>query len=181
MPTCLHLRLFLPAVLAGLLLAAFAVSTPAWASSGYGELLRFGGKTEVVGKTKVKREFELEGEEANAFAVDPGTKEIYVGDEGKEEGSEELRVQRFSAAGSFEAAGTLTEKLVDKNLPPTGVFPNSIEEYEGLAIDPVEHRIYALVVDKRFYEDALDPSQSAAAALYAFSTTPNGTELVRAS
>jgi hypothetical protein len=181
MPNFRHLRLFLPAVLAGLLLAALAVSTPAWASGGFGELLRFGGKTEVVGGKKVKREFELEGEEANAFGVDPETNEIYVGDEGKEEGSEELRIQRFAAAGSFEAAATLTENLVHKDMPPTGVFANEIEGYEGIAIDPKEHLIYALVVDKRFYEDSLDPSQSVAGALYAFSMTASGTELVPAS
>jgi hypothetical protein len=176
MPNFRYLRFLLPAALAGLLLAALVASTPASAASGYGEVLRFGGQTEIVGKKEVKREFELEGEEANAFGVDAATNEIYVGDEGKEEGSEELWIRRFSAAGSFEASATLTESLVDKNLPPTGVS-NSIEEYEGIAIDSKEHRLYALVVDKRFYEDKLDPSASAAGALYAFSTTANGTEL----
>jgi hypothetical protein len=180
MPNFRHFRFLLPAALAGLLLAALAASTPASAASGYGELLRFGGQTEIVGKKEVKREFELEGEEANAFGVDPANNEVYVGDEGKEEGSEELLIRRFSAAGSFEASATLTEPFVIKNLPPTGVN-NSIEEYEGIAIDSVEHRLYVLVADKRFYEDTLDPSQSAAGTLYAFSTTANGSkELVAA-
>jgi hypothetical protein len=166
-------RWCLACVLASLVLMAVVTSAPAWASGGYGELLRFSGEgTAAKGSPKGKA-FELAGEEAHAFGVDPTSNDVYVGDEGKEEFSEELRLQQYSQNGEFKAAVTLKPGAL-----PTGI--SGIDAFEGIAVDPKEHRVYALVSYKRSGEDVLDPSKEVAGALYAFSTTPEGEKLVPA-
>jgi flagellar biosynthesis GTPase FlhF len=171
-------RWILAPVLAGLLTMVAGIGSPAWASTGYGQASRFKGVNEGA---KKNREFELAGEEANAFGVDTAEKnQVYIGDENGEEQSGELRIQRFSAAGAFEATATLTEGTLKKGVPSTGLNPNPIAGFEGIAVDPGLDRIYALAVYKRFYEDGVDPSAEDAGAVYAFSTNASGTELVPA-
>ena len=164
MPTLRSVRLYLPPILIGILAVAAAMSSTALAVGGYGELSRFkGGKG---------HEFELEGGETNAFAADPETGTIYVGDE-KSNSSEELRVQSFSSSGTLEG-----EALVK----PPATLPTGDEQavfgYEGIAFDSKLKRIYVLAVYKRFSEDAIDGAVETAGALYAFKSTPNGSKVL---
>jgi hypothetical protein len=154
--------------LLGSLLLALAISTPALASGGYGEVLRFKGKGAGGGG-----DFEFAGQETHAFAVDPEDGAVYVGDE-KEEHSGNLRIQRYSASGAFEADATIKEPAS----LPAGV--SGFVGYEGFALDPQEHRLYVLAVYKRFVEDNVDPNEEVAGALYALSTAPSAGKLVPA-
>jgi Immunoglobulin I-set domain len=164
MSTLRSARLYLPPILIGILAVAAVMSSSALAVSGYGELSRFkGGKG---------HEFELEGQEAFAFAADPETGTIYVGDE-KSEGSEELRVQSFSSSGTLEG-----EALVK----PPATLPTGDEQrvygYEGIAVDTKLKRIYVLANYSRFSEDSIDGGLEVAGALYAFKSTPNGSKVL---
>ena len=160
-------------LLRGLLLALCAVSVPlasllmsaapANAATGYGELLRFGGK----GTNKTGTEFQFAGEETHAFAVDPESGSVYVGDE-TAEGSEKLRVQSYTASGAFAGEGTIKPPSLPKGI-------GGFEGYEGFAVAQAEKRIYVLATFKRFAEDAIDGNIVAAGALYALkSTTSSG-------
>jgi hypothetical protein len=174
MSTLPRFRWILAPVLAGLLTVAAAIGSPAWASTGYGQASRFTGGSKT-------HDFELAGGEANAFGVDAAEKnQIYVGDEDSEENSEEIRIQRFSSAGAFEASGTLTSGKLYKNMPSEGLDRERVEGFEGIAVDPGLDRIYFLVTYERFYEDKVDPTTEVAGAVYAFSTKASGAELVPA-
>jgi Immunoglobulin I-set domain len=163
------LRLYLLPALAGLLLLAGFASTPAWAES-YGELLRFDGKGTGVTKG---HSFELE-EEVHAFGVDPADNSIFVGDKKGEESEEEFRIQKYSQAGAYEAQVVLKP---GKTLP-TGI--EGVEDLDGIAVDSNKGRIYVLVTYLRKRSDGIDPGKEVAGAVYAFSTTPVGGELVPA-
>lgn len=154
-------------LLAALIMGSALAATPAHAAGGYGELLRFRGKG--TAKSPAGGELELAGKETDAFAVDPESGEVYAGDE-KEEGSSELRIQRYGSGGAFEASALIKEAKLPKGL-------QGIEGYEGFAVADGEKRVYALAVDQRFAEDAVDGGVAAAGALYAFDTTASGTSL----
>jgi PKD repeat protein len=107
--------------------------------------------------------------------VDPTTGSIYVGDEPEPEPkTRTFRIQKLSATGTFEASVSFKD--------PKGV------DLEGIAVDPKRGVVYALGVDERPDEEVLekkgdpivDPEYTAAAILYAFSTTQVGTTLVPA-
>jgi len=151
---------------------ALGLSSSALGAEGFGELARFRGKGTAA--SPAGGEFELGGSETHAFTVDPVSGSIYAGDE-KEENSEELRIQKYTAAGAFEAAATIK---VPKKLP-AGL--QGLEGYDGFAISQKEGRIYVLSVYHRFAEDTIDAGAPAAGALYAYSTTPSSGKLVPAS
>lgn len=152
----------------GIVLALLMSAPAAHATVGYGELLRFAGK----GTNAKGTEFQLAGEETHAFAVNPETDGIYVGDE-TAEGSEKLRVQSYSGAGAFEAEGTIKPPSLPKGI-------TNFEGYEGFALAPKEKRIYVLASFKRFAEDAIDGNVVAAGALYALKSTPTAGKLEQA-
>lgn len=149
--------------LMGLVLCWLCVTSPQAHATGYGELLRFPGK----GSNGKGNELLLGEGETHAFAVNPTTGEVYVGDE-TEEGSEDLRIQGYSGAGAFASTATIKRP----STLPKGI--SGFEGYEGFALDPNEDRIYVLANFKRFAEDGIDGNQTAAGALYALNTTPNG-------
>jgi Immunoglobulin I-set domain len=157
----------LPALLAAgaLLVPLLASAAPADAASSYGELLRFGGK----GTNRTGAEFQFAGEETHAFAVDPASGSVYVGDE-TAEGSEKLRVQSYSASGAFEGEATIKPPNLPKGIA-------SFEGYEGFAVTHEENRIYVLATFKRFAEDAFDGNIVVAGALYALKSTPTDGKL----
>jgi hypothetical protein len=170
MPTFRSVRLTLSFAVACLALLVGVASASA-ASPGYGELLRFNG----VGTGAAKgHKFELE-EETHAFGVDPTDNSVYVGDEKSGSSEEEFRIQKYSAAGAFQAAVLIKP---GGNHTPEGM--QYTEDLDGVAIDPVKKRIYVLVTYKRSGADSVDPSTEVAGAVYAFSTTPSGEELVPA-
>jgi hypothetical protein len=173
MPTSRNFRWSLLPLLASLLILAAATSTPAQASGGYGELLRFNGIG--TGATKGHK-FDLE-EEVHAFGVDSSEGDsVFVGDEKSEASEEEFRLQKYTAAGAFEAAAIL--KPGGSKLP-TGI--SYVEDLDGVAIDPASEDVYLLVTYGRSGSDAVDFGKEVAGAIYAFSTKANGSgELVPA-
>jgi PKD repeat protein len=139
-----------------------AIAASAGAAS-YGELKRFGGNGKGAGQF-------ISGSSVHAVGVDPTDNSVYVGDQPKEN---EFRIQKFNSEGKFVASVTEKFKNTDR-----------VAGLEGIAIDPSLKRIYALTVYEREEEeegDLVDPELPAAGALYAFSTTASGTELVAAS
>ena len=141
-------------VLTGVVLLAGALPVAAGAE-GFGELARFGSKGVGQGQ------FTEHGAAAVAFGVDPTHNELYVGDEPEEH---LFRIQKFSSSGSF--LGSASVKTKGGAESESGI--------EGVAIDPVEHRFYVLVVQTRSSSRELDPEVPVAGALYAFSTAQNG-------
>ncbi len=141
-----------PAILALALLAG----VPSAGAVGYGELTHFGSK----GTGHVQ--FTEHGPQAVAFGADPTDKSLYVADEPEEH---VFRIQKLSYTGEYEAAVSLKVK-------GAGLEPES--GLEGVAVDPVEGRIYVLAVQSRGDEEhaIVDPETLAAGAIYAFSTTP---------
>ncbi|HEY4897040.1 MAG TPA: PKD domain-containing protein [Solirubrobacteraceae bacterium] len=141
-------------------LAIFATTLLAGAPSagavGYGELTHFGSK----GTGHVQ--FTEHGPQAVAFGADPTDKSLYVADEPEEH---VFRIQKLSYTGEYEAAVSLKVK---------GAGPEPESGLEGIAVDPVEGRIYVLAVQSRGDEEhaIVDPETLAAGAIYAFSTTP---------
>ncbi len=140
-------------VLTGVVLLGGALPVAAGAE-GFGELSRFGSKGVGQGQ------FTEHGSAAVAFGVDPTHNEVYVGDEPEEH---VFRIQKFSSSGTFLGSASLKTKGGAES--ESGI--------EGVAIDPVEHRVYVLVVQTRSSSREIDPEVSVAAALYAFSTVPN--------
>ncbi len=132
----------------------------------YGELKRFGGQ----GKSGKEQGKFISGTAVHALGVDASDENaVYVGDEPKEN---EFRIQKFTSDGKFVASVTEKFKNTDR-----------VIGLQGIAVDPSLKRVYALVVYEREDEEAgpvVDPEVSAAGTLYAFSTTPSGTELVGA-
>jgi PKD repeat protein len=131
----------------------------------YGELSRFGEKGTGKGQ------FTEQGTAAIAFGVDPTDNSVYVGDEPSEH---HFRVQKFSETGTFLGSVTFEVKGSGSE-PESGI--------EGIAVDPVEHRVYVLAVQSRGTEEQVevDPEVLAAGAIYAFSTEPVAEKLEPAS
>ena len=163
-------RWILPSALAcAFLLAGVLSSSASAATSTYGELLRFNG---IGTGTHKGKKFELE-EETHAFGVDPVDNSIYVGDENA--GEEAYRIQKYNEKGEFLASKLL--KPGGAKIPPGLLY---VEDLDGVAIDHVNGVIYVLVTYKRNNTDKIDFGKEVAGAVYAFSTTPKGEELVPA-
>jgi PKD repeat protein len=141
-------------LLAGVVLLGGAVPSAAGAS-GFGELSRFGSKGVGQGQ------FSEHGTAAMAFGVDPTENSVYVGDEPEEH---LFRIQKLGPKGEFLGSASLKTKGGAES--ESGI--------EGVAIDPKEKRLYALVVQTRSSNREMDPEVPVAGALYAFSTVPNG-------
>jgi PKD repeat protein len=143
-------------LLAGAVLLGSALPSAAGAA-GFGELARFGSKGVGQGQ------FSEHGTAAMAFGVEPAgnSDNVYVGDEPEEH---LFRIQKLGSKGEFLGSASLKTKGGAES--ESGV--------EGVAIDPVEHRFYVLVVQTRSSSRELDPEVPVAGALYAFSTIPNG-------
>ncbi len=155
MLTFTRLRFWL-LLLAGVVLLAYALPAGASAAS-FGELGRFGSKGVGQGQ------FTEHGPAAVAFGVDPTDNTVYVGDEPEEH---LFRIQKLGPKGEFLGSATLKTKGGAES--ESGI--------EGVAIDPVEHRFYVLVVQTRSSGKETDPDFPVAGALYAFSTVPNGSK-----
>ncbi|MGC2374231.1 MAG: PKD domain-containing protein [Solirubrobacteraceae bacterium] len=142
-------------------LLAFAITAPAYAVTGYGELAGFGAPGTGHGQ------FTEHGTDAIAFGVDPTDDSVYVGDEPEEH---VFRVQKFTHSGQYLASTSFTVK---------GAGPEPESGIEGIAVDPVEKRFYVLAAPSRGDEEQVevDPEVLAAGALYAFSTEPTGGNL----
>ncbi len=153
MPGARRIHCCLLLALAGVLLAPVASS----AAETYGELHHFGAAGNGHGQFKITSG-------THAFGVDPATDTVYVGDEPKKR---EYRVQELSAAGGF-IAQTLSFK------------PPNHDGIEGIAVDPVEKRLYVLALETRGASTVIEPGQPVAGTLYAFSTEPSGEVLAPA-
>jgi PKD repeat protein len=153
------------AVTGWLLLQAAVAVVPARATSGFGELARFGEKGTGSGQ------FTERATDAIAFGVDPTDNSIYVGDEPEEH---HFRIQKFSESGTFLGSVSFEVK---------GSGPEPESGIEGIAVDPSLHRLYVLAVQSRGTEEKVevDPEVLAAGALYAFSTEPVAGKLEPAS
>ena len=134
----------------------------------YGELLRFNG---IGTGTHKGKKFELK-EETHAFGVDPVDSSVYVG--------EKTRVKKRTGSRS-----TTKKANSSREAPQTGRRQNPpgtayVEDLDGVAIDHASGVVYVLVSYKRNYSDKIDSGKEVAGAVYAFSTTRNGEELVPA-
>lgn len=138
------LALVIVVVVAGAALSAAAGAAP------YGELTNFGSAGVGAGQ------FTEEGPATAAFGVDPTDNTVYVGDKPS---NKVFRIQKFSSTG------TLLGEARIESVPGESAL-------EGVAVDPVEKRFYALIVQTRSPEATFDPEFTAAGALYAFSTEP---------
>jgi PKD domain len=147
--------------LGAVLLLCSALSASALADP-FGELTQFGSRGTGKGQ------FIEHLSEAIAFGVDPTDNSIYVGDKPEEH---VFRIQKFSENGTFLASVSFTPREGLGAEPESGI--------EGIAVDPVEKRIYVLATQSRGNETQVlvDPEIPAAGALYAFSTTPVGEKL----
>jgi PKD repeat protein len=158
MPTLRDIRQYLPTALVIAILTACVAPTVAVAET-YGQLSRFGASGTSHGDFDIRT-----GD--NAFGVDPTDNSVYVGDEpGAKKG--EYRIQKLTASGTYVAATALLK-------------PPNHDGIEGIAVDPVEKRIYVLALEKRSEAAAVDAEIPAAGTLYAFSTEPSGETLVPA-
>ena len=143
----------IPLACAALLLGA-GISDASAAS--FGELTHFGSKGTGHGQ------FTERSSQATPLGVDPTDNSVYVADEPEEH---VFRIQKLSATGEYQASVSLKVKGAGSE-PESGI--------EGVAVDPVEKRIYVLAVQSRGDEEhaIVDPEVLAAGAIYAFSTTP---------
>jgi hypothetical protein len=107
----------------------------------------------------------------HAFGVDPTTGDFYVGDQ---PGANEYRIQDFNSSGTT-LLGSVSIKFENSE---------SAEGIEGIAVDPVEKRIYMLVLYEREGKEGnskfVDPELASAGTLLAFSSEPSGGKLVPA-
>jgi phosphodiesterase/alkaline phosphatase D-like protein len=151
-----------PAVaLATLALALLAVAPSAWAGS-FGEIGRTGSHGTGNGQ------FSISPLESGAFGVDTSDNSVYVVDDPTTSGI--LRVQKFSTnkKGEFKFVAAARFK-------PTGSTGSEAAIVEGVAVDPVMHRLYILALNER--PKAPDQFDEAASELFAFSTQQVGEEL----
>ena len=123
----------------------------------FGELSKFGSKGTGNGQF-------IQNFATTAFGVDPTDNSVYVGDEPE---AKKFRIQKFSASGVFLGKAEFFVKGSAEE-PESGI--------EGIAVDPVDNRIYVLALQLRGTEEhvIVDPEIEAAGSLYAFSTVPNG-------
>lgn len=178
-----------------LLLAAMAFSLlfaiTGVAHASFGEIARFGapglnssqegevGKlTPSIRDPKSPRNFDFRP--WHVFGVEPKTNDVYVLEEFKEstENKNEelirnLRLQEFSSKGESLAHTDFTFTS------PPSQNTASEETVEGIAVDPTAGRLYFLVTEMRAEGPHAPPEEeeNAAAALYAFNTTPSGKTL----
>jgi PKD repeat protein len=165
-----------------LALAGFAATAYGAEATGYGELTRFG---EFGGFEGHLSPGELR---ARAIGVDPTDNSVYLLDEPKEptgalNKNRSIRLQKYVANGSGEYSmkASVEFKLVAPEA--AGTEPT----IEGLVVDPVEKRVYLLVVgvrEKQLKHASRTPGGvgvRVASALYAFSTVESGASLVAAS
>jgi hypothetical protein len=112
----------------------------------------------------------IEEQNDHAFGVDPTTSDVYVGDQPS---ANEYRIQEFGSTGTPIASVSLKFEGSER-----------AEGIEGIAVDPKEKRIYALVMYEREGKEGsskfVDPELLSAGTLFAFSTEPSGTKLVAA-
>jgi PKD domain len=133
------------------------VAVPATASAAsFGELSRFGSAGIGNGQ------FNEAGVATEAFGVDPTDNSVYVGDK---PAGKTFRIQKLSSTGAFLGAATITASTGEAAI-------------EGVAVDPSEHRLYALLVLIRSEGQSFAAEVPAAGALYAFSTEPNGAKVL---
>lgn len=158
MSATLRVTRYLPVTLA--IAAVLACIAPTIArGETYGQLARFGTTGTGHGEFDIRK-----GD--NAFGVDPTDNSVYVGDEpGAKKG--EYRIQELTSSGEFVAETALFKPAGHLGL-------------EGIAVDPGEKRLYALVTETRSASLTVDPNEPAAGTLYAFSTEPVGETLVPA-
>jgi PKD domain len=160
-------------VFVALLVLCAPGANAAGSASQYGQLQRFGGfdVEAFEGKSPEPGKFL----DARGFAVDtqdsaggPQDTAIYVLDRTTVSDGQEpsgWRIQKLSETGSVLASTTFT-------------FPNKpgkATAVQGLAVDPVAGRLYALVVGQ---PPAGDKAEPVAQELIAWSTTPSGSKLV---
>jgi phosphodiesterase/alkaline phosphatase D-like protein len=144
-----------------LALATLAVAPSAWAGS-FGEIGRTGSHGTGNGQ------FSISPLESGAFGVDTSDNSVYVVDDPTTSGL--LRVQKFSTnkKGEFKFVASAKFK-------PTGSTGSEAAIVEGVAVDPVMHRLYILALNER--PKAPDQFDEAASELFAFSTQQVGEEL----
>ncbi|HXB15578.1 MAG TPA: PKD domain-containing protein [Solirubrobacteraceae bacterium] len=155
-----HLR-----TLAALMLvlgAALFAAAPDASAAPYGELGHIG--TRGTGKGQ----FDLFPGETDAIGVDPTDNSVYVVDLPSSNGA--LRIQKFAAnaKGEFKFLAAATFK-------PAGSSGSEAAPVEGVAVDPVMHRVYVLALNEKPKEP--DKSEEVASELFAFSTEQKGEEL----
>jgi PKD repeat protein len=155
-------RCLLTALISAVLLVCAATGHAATAhAETYGELAHFGEAGVGRGQFRLTSSPSLG---THAFGVDPTDNSVYVGDEPVKK---EYRIQKFTASGQYLAT-------------TVNFHPPNRDGIEGIAVDPVEKRIYVLALEKRSETATIDSSMPAAGTLYAFSTEPSGEELVPA-
>jgi PKD repeat protein len=154
-----HVRRLLPLAFASfaLIVAGTYVFSASANADNFGELASFSLKGHVTER----------GTKAVAFGVDPTDNSFYVGDEPEEH---TFRVQKFDAEGHLVGSASFTFE---------GKGPEHEATIEGIAVDPVEKRIYVLGTQERGAEEqaVYDPEVQSAGSLYAFSTVPTAGKL----
>lgn len=172
----------------------------AHASSGFGELTRFGARSEQ-GKSVAKAAAagtiaglrvgaETEEPPNLAIGVDPAeSNSVFVLDEPVEprvlkkahelfEVERHVRIQKFSATGNFEAATktfTITSPLKEEE-----EAVSEEEAFSNIAVNASAGVLYVLAEEPRSSEREKDYEAPAAYRLYAFKTAASGSELVPA-
>jgi PKD repeat protein len=171
-------------LLAGAGSAILAVQARAAEPNGFGQLARFGEKGELGESGKLA---ELN---TRLIGVDPTDNSVYVLDETKQPTGTKrfLRLQKFMAApGTHNYTVSASADFTETSPSLRRLEP----ETEGIAVDPVEGRVYLLAVDVREKASGIDEGITSeggeknqglpvASTLYAFSTKEKGSELVGA-
>jgi hypothetical protein len=193
-----HLLLrHLLALLATLLIFMALGTTGASATTGFGEVGRFG---ERVGQKSDKEAPTLgvlagakKGEEPLHYAigVDPSEgNDVFVLDEPnvpKETHKDELctttrqvRIQKFTPSGSPLASVTFA--VTSPEVEPSGgeCEDSEVEDFSNIAVDPETGVVYVLSTEPREAGLTADAEAPAATTLYAFKTKESGKELVSA-
>jgi len=148
------------------LVAAIAVllgltAAPAGAETTFGGLGRIGEVSIRTGEAKG----DIELEENDTFAVEPGTGDFYVVDF-VEEPQERTRIQKFSSTGTFIAQALVKLGGGEHELEP-----------RATALDAEKHKLYVLLDGERSSNSKHDASDLAAAEILTVSTEAKGEEL----
>jgi hypothetical protein len=161
--TLRSIRRRLPALT--LLCIPMTVALCAQAQAGtYGEISRYALGSKVTLQA-----------ETDAFGVNQTDNSAFVGYRDGENGKYGIEKVKVNAANKGEVLGSVTFK------PPKGSseeLSETAEGMEGIAVDPVKNRIYALA---RYEYVAANGTVYVAGLLYAFSTEPQSGKLVFAS
>ncbi len=163
MSTLRSIRRRLPALT--LLCIPIMVALCSQAQAGtYGEISRYALGSKVTLQA-----------ETDAFGVDQADNSAFLGYRDGENGKYGIEKVKVNAANKGEVLGSITFK------PPKGSseeLSETAEGMEGIAVDPVKDRIYALA---RYEHVASNGTVYVAGLLYAFSTEPQSGKLVFAS